>query len=248
MAESTELQKARQQAMLAAMARMRSGCEVNSGELLEKALADNRRFGQEIQDLREAGQKMLDQLSAYMSHDSLKGFAQALRLDTRIFTIPGEFDTYRELPYPVEDGAITRKDLEQVTAERDIAKMKLAVVTRELEELRSERQQQQGQHGASQQQQRVPKLKPSASVGPAAVKEKSACAVDCSKLGAGSFAAADEVVGSAACLSWRNNSIKAGRAGAAGSGSMAGRLLSRDRSAQLVLSRELEFPLPASCS
>merc|ERR1712232_870725 len=123
------------------------GGDSHGGEQLEKALADNRRFCQEIQDLRGAAQKMLEQLSTFMSHDSLSGFAKALRLDTRIFTIPGEFDTYRDIPYPVE-GIISRKEVEQVSAERDIAKMKLAVVTRELEELKNERQR--GQTSQSQ--------------------------------------------------------------------------------------------------
>jgi hypothetical protein len=254
---SAEFQKTRQHAMLAAMERMRNGGQEHGAELLEKTQADNRRCCQEIQDLRGAVQKMLDQFSAYMSHDSIRSLAEALRLDARIFTIPGEFDTYRDVPFPVE-GSISRKDLEQVTAERDIAKMKLAVVSRELEELKSERRRYLTSQRESTQQ-RVPKPPMRRDA-----EEKSACAVDCSvdaafasspASPAQSFCSARSASASAAARSstaarsWRSfpamtlgaaGMSKAGRNGA--EGSAAARVLPRGRSSQLVLSRELELP------
>lgn len=112
-------------------------CAVNGRAAWDERYASEKRsFCEEIQHLRGAGQKMVDQLAAYMPPDSLKAFSRAMRLDSRVFTIPGEFDVYRDTPFPVEE-AVSRKELAQVIAERDVAKMRLAVTNKELQELRA---------------------------------------------------------------------------------------------------------------
>eukprot|EP00927_Polykrikos_kofoidii_P062377 TRINITY_DN57188_c0_g1_i1.p1 TRINITY_DN57188_c0_g1~~TRINITY_DN57188_c0_g1_i1.p1 ORF type:complete len:312 (+),score=71.01 TRINITY_DN57188_c0_g1_i1:60-938(+) len=98
--------------------------------------AEKRSYGKEIQHLRGAVQKLLDQLSAYMPGDSLQAFAGALQLDKKQFTLPGEFDTYRKVPFPV-DNCVSLVDLEKVTAERDIATMKLATLNKEVKALKA---------------------------------------------------------------------------------------------------------------
>lgn len=110
----------------------------------QKASVEARTLCEEIQHLRGAGQKMIDQLAAYMSRESLQEFVSVLRLDKRVFSTPGEFDLHRDPPFPVE-AQVSRKDVEWVTAERDIAKMKLATVGKELQALREEREQLQKQ-------------------------------------------------------------------------------------------------------
>jgi len=135
-----ELQsKARRLAMLKAVEQLEGRKLQVCGkcnEREERHSGESRIFCEEIQHLRSAAQKMLDQLAAYMSRPSLRAFAKAMQLDDRLFVVPGDFDTYRCVPFPVEE-AISHKALEQVIAERDIAKMKLSVVSKEIKELKA---------------------------------------------------------------------------------------------------------------
>jgi len=138
-AAEKQQQEARRLAMLRAIETAKSGetkfCST-CASLEARFACENRRSCQEIQHLRQAVQKMVDQLAAYMSVANLHAFATTLRLDERLFTIPDQLDAYRTTPFPIE-GQVTRKDVEQVTAERDIAKMKLSVMSKELKELQA---------------------------------------------------------------------------------------------------------------
>jgi len=132
-----QLHEARRAAMLEAMERMKGGganplCS-RCAALEEKVAADGRRFCHEVQHLRKTVQTMLDQLSFYMAGSSLRAFAEALQLDDRIFKIPGELDVQKPPPFPV-DAPISQKELAQLKAERDIAKMRLASMNKELRE------------------------------------------------------------------------------------------------------------------
>jgi hypothetical protein len=103
---------------------------------------DCRQYCQEISYLRETVQKMIDTLAGYVSSSSLHELAESLQLDQRIFIVHGSNKCYAP-----PDGAAAKADvrmelkakdreLEQVTAERDLAKMQLFRVGKELAELK----------------------------------------------------------------------------------------------------------------
>eukprot|EP00931_Biecheleriopsis_adriatica_P123561 TRINITY_DN98617_c0_g1_i1.p1 TRINITY_DN98617_c0_g1~~TRINITY_DN98617_c0_g1_i1.p1 ORF type:complete len:276 (-),score=53.95 TRINITY_DN98617_c0_g1_i1:49-789(-) len=101
----------------------------------DKYTQDTRRLYQEVGHLREAVQKLVDRLAGHMPGESLRSFLQELKLDTRLFTIHAGGDFYRKAP--AEELPAPAPELEQVVAERDLAKMKLASVGRELQDLKA---------------------------------------------------------------------------------------------------------------
>eukprot|EP00441_Pelagodinium_beii_P023614 CAMPEP_0197663002 /NCGR_PEP_ID=MMETSP1338-20131121/55729_1 /TAXON_ID=43686 ORGANISM="Pelagodinium beii, Strain RCC1491" /NCGR_SAMPLE_ID=MMETSP1338 /ASSEMBLY_ACC=CAM_ASM_000754 /LENGTH=310 /DNA_ID=CAMNT_0043241157 /DNA_START=56 /DNA_END=988 /DNA_ORIENTATION=+ len=135
-----EQQKARCLAMKSAMEMIESQPGLLCGSCAQwqdKYSQDTRRLYQEVGHLRGAVQKMVDKLASHVPGDSLRTFLKELDLDDRLFTIHAGGDFYRKVePEPTEP----QESLEDVIAERDLAKMKLAAVGRELSELRREKE------------------------------------------------------------------------------------------------------------
>eukprot|EP00440_Ansanella_granifera_P050221 gb/GFBE01054435.1/.p1 GENE.gb/GFBE01054435.1/~~gb/GFBE01054435.1/.p1 ORF type:complete len:302 (+),score=76.70 gb/GFBE01054435.1/:1-906(+) len=139
MSISEEQRKARYLAMKQAMEMIESQPGSMCGsctELQEKYSRDTRRLFQEVGHLREAVQKLVDKLAGHMPGESLRSFLQDLKLDSRLFTIHAGGDYFKKAPS--EEPVVPSEQLDQVVAERDLAKMKLASVGRELSELKAE--------------------------------------------------------------------------------------------------------------
>merc|ERR1712232_1220870 len=89
----------------------------------------------EVQNLRAAVQKLVDQLAGFMPGENLRTFLKQLQLDERLFTIHAGGDFYKNAPMTAE-APKSNKELEDIVAERDLAKMKLGSLGRELNDLK----------------------------------------------------------------------------------------------------------------
>lgn len=154
--------KARRLAMLQAMDMIQSQpgalCATCSN-WEDKYRKDTQRLFKEVGHLREALQKMVDQLASHMPGEKLRSFLKEMNLDSRIFTIHAGGDFYRQQA-PAEEPPAAKERLEDVVSERDVAKMRLSSLSRELREMKSERdalekQQQQQQEEIADQKRRL---------------------------------------------------------------------------------------------
>lgn len=133
--------KARRLAMLQAMEMIESqpgALCASCSRWEDKYRKDTSRLFQEVGHLREALQKMVDQLASHMPGEKLRSFLKDLKLDSRIFTIHAGGDFYKEAP--AEEPPAAKERLEDVVSERDVAKMRLASLSKELREMKSERE------------------------------------------------------------------------------------------------------------
>jgi hypothetical protein len=108
-------------------------------EWKSKCIKDSRDYCQEIEKLRKAVQKMIDTLGGYVSESSLHGLMDLLQLDSRVFIV------HSSKCYTSPDGTSDKADMraeldalqqqfEQVTSERDLAKMQLYKLSKDLSE------------------------------------------------------------------------------------------------------------------
>lgn len=111
----------------------------------ERHATESRRLQMEIEMLRGAVSKMAEQLAGFMTGTNLRSFLQRLRVDSRLFTVHGGGDFYGKGSLD-PNGSMAAPNLDDVedptklVAERDLARLKLATVGRELAELKGERQ------------------------------------------------------------------------------------------------------------
>lgn len=115
-------------------------------EWRETCSKDRRNYCQDIDHFRKAVQKMIDMLAVYVSGSKLRELVESLQLDTRVFTVHGDNRCYAP-----KDGSSDKLDmsmelqskqeeLQQVSAERDLAKMTLYKVGRQATELKDANQ------------------------------------------------------------------------------------------------------------
>lgn len=135
-------------------------------EWREKCSKDSRRYCQDIEHLRKVVQKMLDTLAVYISVSGLRELVESLHLDTRMFVIHGVGDCYTPKDGSTDkvdmrvELASKQQELDRVAAERDLAKMQLFKVGRELSELKATNQDldRQLSHGHAETRQRQRRL------------------------------------------------------------------------------------------
>jgi hypothetical protein len=135
-------QKAKHMAMLQALSMIeRSENQVCSScaEWQQKWTKDNRQNCQDLEHLRKAVQKMIDALARYTTESSLHELVESLHLDTRVFRFQNGSNCYTP-----KDGSSDKTDmateLDRVVAERDLAKMNLYKVGKELAEMKEANQ------------------------------------------------------------------------------------------------------------
>merc|ERR1719148_216539 len=115
-------------------------------EWREKCAKDSRRYCQDIEHLRRAVQKIVDVIAVYVSGSGLRELMESLQLDTRVFVVHGVGDCYTPKDGSTDkvdmsmELAAKHQELEQVAAERDLAKMQLYKVGRDLTELKESNQ------------------------------------------------------------------------------------------------------------
>lgn len=128
-----ERRKARQMAMKQALTMIEQQPGVCSS--CSKWQDDARRSCREIKHLQDAVQKMVDQLAGFMPGENLRSFLKQLQLDDKLLTIHAGGDFYKKTPMTME-APTPNKELEDLVAERDLTKMKLGTVGRELNDLK----------------------------------------------------------------------------------------------------------------
>lgn len=135
-------QKAKHLAMLQALSMIeRSPNQLCSScaDWQQKWTKDNRQHCQDMDHLRKAVQTMIDALARYTTESSLHELVESLKLDTRVFRIQHGSNCYTP-----KDGCSDKTDmateLERVVTERDLAKMNLYKVGKELAELKETNQ------------------------------------------------------------------------------------------------------------
>jgi hypothetical protein len=135
-------QKAKHLAMLQALSMIeRSPTQMCSScaDWQQKWSKDNRQNCQNLEHLRNAVQTMIDVLARYITESSLQELVESLQLDTRVFNVHSGNKCY--VP---KDGSGEKADmateLERVVAERDLAKMSLYKIGKELAETKEANQ------------------------------------------------------------------------------------------------------------
>jgi len=115
-------------------------------EWRETCAKDRRNYCQDIDHFRKAVQKMIDMLAVYISGSKLRELVESLQLDTRVFTVHGDNRCYApkdgssdKLDMSMELQS-TQEELQQMSAERDLAKMTLYKAGRQATELKDANQ------------------------------------------------------------------------------------------------------------